>query len=60
MSVGGDGTTLLTALALQKSKVPFGIIPMGSANGMARELNVPTDPMHALNDLLLSQIIVAA
>jgi diacylglycerol kinase (ATP) len=58
MSVGGDGTTLLTALALQKSKVPFGIIPMGSANGMARELDVPTDPMHALNDLLLSQIIV--
>ena len=38
VSIGGDGTTLMTALALQHSSVPFGIIPMGSANGMAKEL----------------------
>ena len=58
VSIGGDGTTLMTALALQNLKAPFGIIPMGSANGMAKELTVPNDPMHAFQDIVLSQIIV--
>ena len=58
VSIGGDGTTLMTALALQKSDTPFGIIPMGSANGMAKELSVPADPMSAFRDIILSQIIV--
>lgn len=58
VSVGGDGTTLMTSLALQKSTVPFGIIPMGSANGMAKELCVPNDPMKAFQDIVASQIIV--
>ena len=35
VSVGGDGTTLMSSLALNNSKIPLGIIPMGSANGMA-------------------------
>lgn len=58
VSVGGDGTTLMTALALQNSSVPFGIIPMGSANGMAKELSVPIDHMKAFQDIVLSEIIV--
>jgi YegS/Rv2252/BmrU family lipid kinase len=58
VSIGGDGTTLMTALALQNSKVPFGIIPMGSANGMAKELSVPNNTMEAFKDLIASQIIV--
>ena len=58
VSIGGDGTTLMTSLALQKSEVPFGIIPMGSANGMARELSIPNDPMLAFQDLVISQIIL--
>ena len=58
VSIGGDGTTLMTSLALQNSNVPFGIIPMGSANGMAKELSVPNDPMLAFQDLVVSQIIV--
>lgn len=57
-SIGGDGTTLMTSLALQGINIPFGIIPMGSANGMAKELNVPNDPLLALQDLILSEIIV--
>lgn len=57
VSIGGDGTTLMTSLALQGSDVPFGIIPMGSANGMAKELNVPDDHMLALKDIVTSQII---
>lgn len=58
VSIGGDGTTLMTSRALQHSKVPFGIIPMGSANGMAKELSVPNDPMLAFQDILASQIIM--
>jgi len=58
VSIGGDGTTLMTSLALQNSTVPFGIIPMGSANGMAKELSVPNDPMKAFQDIVLSEIIV--
>ena len=58
VSIGGDGTTLMTSLALQGSDVPFGIIPMGSANGMAKELGVPNDPMLAFQDLVVSQLIV--
>ena len=58
VSIGGDGTTLMTSLALQNSTVPFGIIPMGSANGMAKELSVPNDPMKAFQDIVLSEIVV--
>lgn len=58
VSIGGDGTTLMTALSLQESDVPFGIIPMGSANGMAKELSVPGSPMQAFQDIIASQIIV--
>ncbi|GJM63608.1 diacylglycerol/lipid kinase family protein [Persicobacter diffluens] len=58
MSIGGDGTTLLTALSLQESHIPFGIIPMGSANGMSKELAVDNNPINALKDALFSQIIV--
>lgn len=56
-SVGGDGTTLFTSIALLGSDIPMGIIPLGSANGMAIELNVNTTPIHALNDMLLSEHI---
>jgi YegS/Rv2252/BmrU family lipid kinase len=58
VSIGGDGTTLMTSQALQGSEIPFGIIPMGSANGMARELGVSPDPMQALQDIIISKIIV--
>ncbi len=56
-SVGGDGTTLFTGVALLKSKIPMGIIPLGSANGMAEELGVNPIPMEALKDILMSNRI---
>ncbi len=56
-SVGGDGTTLFTAIALLDKNIPLGIIPLGSANGMATELSVNPNPIEALKDILLSQII---
>ncbi len=58
VSVGGDGTMQLTARTLLHSEIPFGIIPMGSANGMAKELGVASDPMQALQDIIGSEIVV--
>ncbi len=52
---GGDGTLNLVASALLHRDIPLGIIPLGSANGMARELKVAHNPQEALRDLLLSQ-----
>lgn len=57
ISVGGDGTTLFTSLALLDLGYPMGIIPLGSANGMARELYVNTNPVEALKDIIMSEWI---
>lgn len=38
---GGDGTIKLTAEALKDEDIPVGIIPAGSANGLASNLNLP-------------------
>ena len=56
-SVGGDGTTLFTAIELIESDLPMGIIPLGSANGMAAELYVNPKPIEALKDIIMSEQI---
>ena len=48
VAVGGDGTLKLVAECLLETKTPIGIIPAGSANGMAKELGVPDDVKEAL------------
>jgi len=48
IAVGGDGTLKLVAECLQGTKTPIGIIPAGSANGMAKELGIPADISQAL------------
>ncbi|MEQ8336682.1 MAG: diacylglycerol kinase family protein [Cyclobacteriaceae bacterium] len=39
---GGDGTIALVANSMHYSGIPLGIIPAGSANGLASELSIPT------------------
>ncbi|RYD68790.1 MAG: diacylglycerol kinase family lipid kinase, partial [Sphingobacteriales bacterium] len=51
VAVGGDGTLKLVAECLLNSETPIGIIPAGSANGMAKELGIPTDITEALDFL---------
>lgn len=43
VGVGGDGTIKMLAEILQGTAIPLGIIPAGSANGMARELGIPVN-----------------
>ena len=38
---GGDGTIQLVAQSLKNHEIPIGIIPSGSANGLAANLNLP-------------------
>lgn len=49
IAVGGDGTLKLVAECLLDSDTPIGIIPAGSANGMAKELGIPLDIEEALD-----------
>ena len=52
VAVGGDGTIKLVATRLLNTTIPLGIIPAGSANGMARELGLPTNLTDCLQTLV--------
>jgi len=41
--VGGDGTVKLVAEAIEDSTLPIGILPAGSANGLAYDLDLPLE-----------------
>ena len=57
LAAGGDGTVLLVARAVMNSSRPMGIIPLGSANGMAEELGIDPDPLAAFRDVIMSDLI---
>ncbi len=48
VAVGGDGTVKMLANILKETPVPLAILPAGSANGMAKELNIPLAVEQAL------------
>lgn len=43
VAIGGDGTVNLTGEVLVNSGLPLGIIPMGSSNGLSRDLGIPLE-----------------
>lgn len=48
VAVGGDGTVILVAQCLHETSIPMGILPAGSANGLAKELGIPERDAEAL------------
>jgi diacylglycerol kinase family enzyme len=52
VAIGGDGTVRLVAEALQHQNIPMGIIPMGSGNGLAKDLGISLMPLDALEVVL--------
>ncbi len=55
IAVGGDGTVKLVAQCLLHSQMPIGIIPGGSANGMAKELGISVEVKEALDTAVNGQ-----
>ena len=49
VAVGGDGTVTMLAKTVRNSSIALGILPAGSANGMARELEIPENLPAALD-----------
>jgi YegS/Rv2252/BmrU family lipid kinase len=44
---GGDGTMNAAAAALFATQIPFAVLPLGTANDLARVLGIPADPVQA-------------
>ena len=56
VAVGGDGTVTMVAHELRGTDMVMGIIPAGSANGMARELDISEDASLALGIVVSGHI----
>lgn len=54
VAAGGDGTVSLVASLIYGTPVKLGIIPLGSANGLAGELGIPTDVSKAIEFIIQS------
>jgi diacylglycerol kinase (ATP) len=53
---GGDGTMNAAAPALRDTSLPLGILPLGTANDLARTLSIPNDPEAAAGVILAGRI----
>ena len=56
VAVGGDGTAQLAVNICVPNQIPMGLIPAGSGNDQARELNIPRDSIPKAIDLLVSNL----
>lgn len=52
---GGDGTLSATLGALRDLPVTFGIIPVGSGNGLARAARIPMNPTKAVSMIVIGR-----
>lgn len=57
IAVGGDGTVNEVASTLVDSDTTLGIIPLGSGNGLGRDLNIPMDAKKAISVILEENVI---
>lgn len=56
IAAGGDGTVNEVARALVDTDTTLGILPLGSGNGLARDLGIPIDTEKALEIILKGDI----
>jgi YegS/Rv2252/BmrU family lipid kinase len=56
IAVGGDGTVTMLANIIAGTNMALGILPSGSANGMAKELGIPENSQEALKIILEAKI----
>lgn len=54
VAMGGDGTVRAVATYLSTTNVPMGIIPVGTGNLLARNLDIPVNSMDDAFEVLLS------
>lgn len=54
---GGDGTIRMVAKTIIPFKLTMGILPLGSANGLAKALEIPTDPIEAMEKIFQSTTV---
>jgi diacylglycerol kinase family enzyme len=52
IACGGDGTVHGVLQGIAGTAIHLGVIPLGTANALARNLSLPTDPILALDKLL--------
>lgn len=52
IAVGGDGTAYEVACGLVNSRIPMGIIPVGTGNDFIKTIGTPKDAMAALDFIL--------
>jgi YegS/Rv2252/BmrU family lipid kinase len=53
---GGDGTLNAATPALIKSGLPVGILPLGTANDLAKMLDIPQDPLEAASVIVQGRL----
>ena len=53
---GGDGTLNCTAPAIVDTQLPMGILPLGTANDLARTLGIPPDPVAAARVIVAGEV----
>lgn len=52
---GGDGTLQLVAKSILDKQIPFGVLPLGSANGFAKAVGIPKDPADAVDFVVTAE-----
>ena len=58
IACGGDGTINEIAGVLMGKKIPLGIIPMGSGNGIAGHFNIPSNLSEAIKIIIKGFIVI--
>jgi diacylglycerol kinase (ATP) len=54
VAIGGDGTVNLCASVIKFSECTLSIIPLGSGNGLAKDLNIPQNNVEQALELLIN------